>query len=138
MIPQIHIITVVASFTVLALAFGSSLAYLAQDRRLREKRALSKQLPALTALDTLINRLVSLGFILLCISIVFGSLWAHAREGRWWNWSPRNVLALMTWLVYAAYIYSRTLSGWKGKRSVMLIVAGFILIFVTFIISILR
>lgn len=137
MIPLIHIITVTASFVILTLAFGSSLAYLVQDRLLTQKKP-SKQLPALTTLDHLINRLVILGFVLLCISIVFGGLWLHANEGKWWSWRPRNILALVTWLVYAAYIYSRTLSGWKGKRSIMLIVAGFILIFVTFIISILR
>jgi len=136
-IPQIHIFAMIISFGILALAFASSIAYLIQDYMLHNKRtiALSKRLPALTTLDSLINRLVGFGFITLSIGILFGSLWSERQIGKWWSWNPKQILALMTWLVYAAYIYSRTLSGWKGKRSVLLIVVGFVLIFVTFIVS---
>jgi ABC-type transport system involved in cytochrome c biogenesis permease subunit len=117
------------------LAFCSSLAYLAQDFMLHGKRltSLSRRLPPLDTLDFLTNRLVALGFALLSIGILFGSIWAQRQWGAWWSWDPKLVLAMLTWCIYATYIYLRTLSGWKGKRSMMLIVIGFFLILVTFL-----
>lgn len=131
---HLHIVLMFLSFAILAFAFCVSLAYLTQDYLLRKKQVFTfRRLPSLTALDNLINRLVSVGFILMTIGIISGSLWAGDVWGSWWNWDPKESLALATWFAYAIYIYMRTLSGWKGKRSVTLIVVGFALILVTFI-----
>ncbi len=130
-----HIAAIILSFGILALAFCSSVAYLAQDFMLHGKRMmqLSKRLPPLTTLDLLTNRLVGVGFILLSIGIALGSLWAEHQWGKWWSSDAKLTLALITWLTYAIYIYARTLSGWKGKRSVFLIIVGFVLILLTFV-----
>lgn len=132
---EVHVAAIILSFGVLALAFCSSLAYLLQDFLLHGKRMInfSKRLPPLDTLDFLTNRLVTLGFILLSIGIFFGSVWAQRQWGKWWSWDPKVVSVLITWLIYAVYIYSRTLSGWKGRRSVLLIILGFVLIVVTFL-----
>lgn len=132
---HVHIGMILVSFGVLALAFCASLAYLVQDFFLRGKRLipLTKRLPPLNTLDTLTNQLVSFGFILLSAGIALGSLWAERSWGTWWVWEPKQGLALLTWVVYAIYIHVRTLSGWKGRRSVLLILVGFVLVVATFL-----
>lgn len=132
---EVHIVLMILSFGILAFAFCVSVAYLIQDFILRKKQTLqvSRRLPPLNTLDLLINRLVGLGFLFMTIGIISGSVWAARWWGHWWGWDPKQILALLTWIFYAIYIYTRTLSGWKGKRSVILIVVGFALILITFV-----
>jgi len=132
---EIHITATVLGVGMLALAFCVSIAYLLQDSLLHGKWCLrfSKRLPALETLDRVTNFLASLGFALLSVGILFGGIWAKQQWGQGWNWDPKVVLTLMTWLTYAVYIYARTLSGWKGRRAVFLLIVGFVLAAATFL-----
>ena len=49
-----------------------------------------------------------------------------------WSWDPKETWALITWLVYAAYLHTRFLKGFKGKRAAWLSVLGFIAVIFTF------
>jgi ABC-type transport system involved in cytochrome c biogenesis permease subunit len=132
----IHISIMIVSFGIFALAFSASIAYLLQDFFLRKKHntALMLRFPSLDTLDLLINKLVGFGFVLLSIGMALGSLWANRWWGVWWSiYDPKEELALLTWIVYAIYIHARTLSGWKGKRLVVFIVLGFLLVVATFV-----
>jgi cytochrome c-type biogenesis protein CcsB len=64
-------------------------------------------------------------FPLLTTMIVLGSLWADTAWGRYWGWDPKETAALVTWLIYAAYLHSRIARGWRGKKSAWLLVIGF-------------
>lgn len=132
---EVHVGAIILSFGILALAFCTSLTYLVQDFMLHRKRLdmLSRRLPPLDTLDAITNALAAIGFVALSVGILFGSIWAERQWGRWWSWDPKLISAVLTWIVYAVYIYVRTLSGWKGRRSIVLIVIGFVLILVTFL-----
>ena len=60
------------------------------------------------------------------LTIVLGALWADIAWGRYWGWDPKETSSLVTWLVYAAYLHARVLRGWRGSKSVSLIVLGFL------------
>lgn len=132
---QVHIAIIILSFGVFALAFCAALAYLVQDAILRGKHniQLARKLPPLNVLDSMINRFVGLGFILLSIGMALGSVWADRWWGSWWSFDPKQDLALVTWIVYAIYIHARTLSGSKGRKLVLFIVFGFLLVVITFV-----
>ncbi len=132
---MIHVAIILASFGLFALAFSASVSYLIQDYLLHQKRSihLSKKLPPLHLLDSITNRLVNIGFVLLTIGIALGSIWANRWWGSWWSWNPKEKLALFTWIIYAIYIHVRTLAGAKGKKPAILIIAGFLLVILTFL-----
>lgn len=45
----------------------------------------------------------------LTIGIFIGAVWANQSWGRYWGWDPKEVWALITMLVYAAPIHTRSL-----------------------------
>jgi len=90
-------------------------------------------LPSLEGLDALIFKLIFTAVPLLTLGIGLGAIWAHRAWGRFWGWDPKETFALMTWLVYVAYLFIRWLRGWRGRKTTYLSLAGFGLVLFTYI-----
>ena len=90
----------------------------------------------LTLADTLDNisyRMIGLGFPLLTIGIIAGAVWANEAWGSYWSWDPKETWALITWLVFAAYLHSRITKGWQGRRPAILAATGFVVVWVCYL-----
>ncbi|MEM1367357.1 MAG: c-type cytochrome biogenesis protein CcsB [Cyanobacteria bacterium P01_H01_bin.15] len=90
----------------------------------------------LTLADTLDNlsyRVIGLGFPLLTIGIIAGAVWANEAWGSYWSWDPKETWALITWLVFAAYLHARLTKGWQGRRPAILAALGFIVVWVCYL-----
>jgi heme exporter protein C len=48
-----------------------------------------------------------LGWLCCGLTLVTGSLWAHAAWGTWWTWDPRLTSAFILWMIYAGYLILR-------------------------------
>ncbi|AFG36250.1 cytochrome c biogenesis protein CcsA [Spirochaeta africana] len=60
---------------------------------------------------------ISVGYPLFTLgALVFGALWAFRAWGRYWAWDPKEVWALVTWLVYTLYLHLQLLGG-SGSRA---------------------
>lgn len=98
--------------------------------------ALSLSPQRLTLADTLDNvsyRLIGLGFPLLTIGIISGGVWANEAWGSYWSWDPKETWALITWLVFAAYLHARITKGWQGRRPAILAASGFVVVWVCYL-----
>ncbi|MEL6138126.1 MAG: c-type cytochrome biogenesis protein CcsB [Cyanobacteria bacterium J06628_6] len=98
------------------------------------KPALSLQ--RLTLADTLDNisyRIIGLGFPLLTIGIIAGAVWANEAWGSYWSWDPKETWALITWLVFAAYLHARITKGWQGRRPALLAASGFVVVWICYL-----
>jgi cytochrome c-type biogenesis protein CcsB len=90
----------------------------------------------LTLADTLDNisyRMIGLGFPLLTIGIIAGAVWANEAWGSYWSWDPKETWALITWLVFAAYLHARITKGWQGRRPAILAATGFVAVWVCYL-----
>jgi ABC-type transport system involved in cytochrome c biogenesis permease subunit len=76
-------------------------------------------------------KLVCLGFPLLTLGLVLGSLWAKVAWGRYWGWDPKEIWSLATWLVYVSYFHFRARHIGFRKTNASLVIAGFIFIVIT-------
>lgn len=83
-------------------------------------------------LDNISYRMIGLGFPLLTIGIIAGGVWANEAWGSYWSWDPKETWALITWLVFAAYLHARITKGWQGRRPAMLAAAGFCVVWVCY------
>ena len=64
-------------------------------------------------MDFLSYRLVGFGFLLLTVVILSGAIWAEQAWSAFWTWDPKEVWALITWIIYAVYLHLRL----RGKHS---------------------
>ncbi len=78
-------------------------------------------------LDALAYRAVAVGFPLFTLGgLIFGMVWAYRAWGSYWSWDPKEVWSLITWFVFALYLHTRIVMGWKGKRSALVAIIGFL------------
>ncbi len=84
-------------------------------------------------LDTIAYRSVAVGFPFFTLGgLVFGMIWAQKAWGSYWSWDPKEVWSLITWFVFALYLHTRIVRGWRGRRSAVIVIVGFLAALFTF------
>jgi ABC-type transport system involved in cytochrome c biogenesis permease subunit len=121
-----HVSTAVVAYAAFALSFAAAALWLVAERWPRP------WLPSPELLDDAAFRSVTIGFPAQTLLLILGSLWAHQAWGGYWSWDPKETAALFTWLVYGAYLHTRTLRGWRGTRSAVFLVVAFLTVVFTY------
>ncbi len=116
----LHVSFAVIAYGAACVSFGAAVLYLLHPVIKRVK------LPRLEVLDDIGYRAAVITFPLLTIMIVLGSVWANTAWGRYWGWDPKETAALVTWLVYGAFLHVRVVRDWRGRKAAWMLVLGFI------------
>ena len=82
-------------------------------------------LPSLAKLDIMQYRVIAVGLPLLSLGIITGAMWAKEAWGAYWQWDPKETAALLSWIVYAAYMHLHTRPEWRGTRTSIISLVGF-------------
>ncbi|HVP57872.1 MAG TPA: cytochrome c biogenesis protein CcsA [bacterium] len=117
----IHVSLAALGETFFAVGFVASLIYLG-------RRAAGGTPDSLASLEDLAYRAITIGFPLFTAgALAAGAIWAKRAWGAYWSWDPKEVLSLVVWLVYAAYLHARQVRGLRGPAAAGLSIAGFLL-----------
>ena len=125
---NLHIGSAILAYGAAAVSFGAAVFYLAYPW-LSTK---IKHLPSRGLLDDIGYKAATVSFPMLTIAIVLGAVWANTAWGRYWGWDPKETAALVTWLIYGAYLRARVTRGWRGTRRAWLLVLGFAAVLFTY------
>jgi len=90
------------------------------------------RLPTDERLDDLAYRFIALALIFDALMLVAGAIWAQDAWGRYWAWDPLETWSLITWLTLAFSIHLRVTYKPNMVRGAVLIIAVFVLAFLTF------
>jgi len=58
-----------------------------------------------------------IGWLCSTLTLVTGSLWAHAAWGTWWTWDPRLVTSFILWALYSGNLILRNGLGDDHQRA---------------------
>ncbi len=112
----LHVSVTLLGEAFFAVAFITSIMYLAAKEADKKEKW-----------DSVSYRCVAVGFPLFTLGgLVFGMVWAYKAWGTYWSWDPKEVWSLITWIVFALYLHTRIVMGWKGKRSAVIAIIGFL------------
>ncbi len=130
----VHILGIFIGEAAFALACGLGILYLIQEHAIKSKSRgfFYKRLPSLELLDYTGYGCIIIGFIMLTIGLITGFVYAESLWGRLWTWDPKEVWSVVSWLTYAALLHQRMTVGWRGKKSAVWAIIGFLLILFTF------
>jgi ABC-type transport system involved in cytochrome c biogenesis permease subunit len=129
-IVSLHVLAILASFGLFAVAFGCAALYLLQNRLLKERAVnrLFRRLPPLATLDSVAYHAVAYALPLLTVGLALGivrefGIRAHGPAFGWLA-DPHTVVSLLTWLLYVGYLAARLAAGWRGVRLQYILLAG--------------
>lgn len=127
-----HIATAALAYAAFGIAFVLAIMYLlAEKSEGKERPFWADRIPSLNILDITIYRMITFGFMMQILLLITGAIWAQIAWGSYWSWDPKETWALITWLIYAAYLHIRTTKGWKGRKSAIMAIIGFIAVIFT-------
>lgn len=89
------------------------------------------RMPSLAELERYVHGLILFGFFFLSVLMVTGAVWAEETWGRWWGWDPKEIWALITWLIYLVYLHGRSRLGWTGQATAWFSAVGFVAVMFT-------
>jgi len=104
------------------ISFVSAISYLVTKDQVKKKK-----------LDKLTYTAIAIGYpIYTAGALIFGAIWASYAWGSFWSWDPKETWALITWIVYTAYLHSRFVKSLRGNVSAWLSILGFLFTLFTF------
>ena len=131
----IHVGTVFIGNGLFAISFLASVMYLIQEGQIKNKRfgSFFRRLPSLATIDNISHYSLISGFPFLSAGMISGSIYAQYALGTYWQWDPKEVWSLITWLFYAALLHERIVAGWQGRRAAVMSIVCFSILFFTFV-----
>ena len=132
----LHTLSVIMGEAFFVVAAIVSVVYLIHERNIRTGSIHSSvsALPPLTMLDSILYISLSLGFAAITTGMILGGLWASAVGLRFSHIAPKVLAGSLTWLVFALSLHQRLAIGWKGRRTAIITLIGFVLMVLLFII----
>ena len=108
----VHVMTITLGYSAFFLSFVLSnigLGYFFKDPQKNPKLFQTNVL----SLTNATYYAMQVGVVLLAAGTVLGGIWADYSWGRFWDWDPKEVWALVALLGYIAVVHGR-LAGWLG------------------------
>jgi ABC-type uncharacterized transport system permease subunit len=135
-----HVMALLLGFAALTLAFCVAVIYLVQSRLLKRKqvKGLFSRLPPLDTVATAAHWLAAIGFSMLTLGIITGSIAAPQSFGAQWYLDAHTVIGFLAWAIYAAYIGASFFLGWRGRRTTYFLIAGYVVVLLSLVVSVAR
>ncbi|MGN6625623.1 MAG: cytochrome c biogenesis protein CcsA [Tepidisphaeraceae bacterium] len=131
-----HIGSYCVSTVAFAVAACAGSLYLALRSKLRRKAVgpVDSSFGSLERLERLNFTAVKIGFALMTVGLASGlsaTLRHHTNLGEHWLWQPKVLLSFVTYGIYAIVLHSPINPQFRGKKTAILSIAGFIILLAT-------
>jgi cytochrome c-type biogenesis protein CcsB len=73
------------------------------------------------------------GFLFLTAGLLLGAWWGQTAWSNYWGWDPKENWALISWLIFAAYLHFRNLSHISKRKLSWVVIIGVLAIIFTYI-----
>ena len=123
----IHIGAAVFSYAAFILAGCVGIRYINTTKKNPDGEQLK-----LRQMDYLSYRIGAFGFLFLTVVILTGAIWAEQAWSAFWTWDPKEVWALITWIIYAVYLHMRLKKSRKGTFMAWYLIIAVPIVFFTF------
>jgi cytochrome c-type biogenesis protein CcsB len=131
----VHIAVAFMGNGMFAITFLAAIMYLLLERSIKQKKfgSFYSRLPSLATLDSINYYSLVYGFIFLTFGMITGSIYAQLIIGTYWQWDPKEVWSLITWLFYAVLIHERLTVGWRGRKAALMSIVCFCILIFSFL-----
>jgi ABC-type uncharacterized transport system permease subunit len=132
---EAHIAAAMLAYSLLIIAVLHAVVISAVEKRLHHGALpqLLRNLPPLLTMESLLFRILGIGFVVLTLTLASGMLFSEQVFGKPWEFNHKTVFGLISWGVYAALLIGRHFYGWRGRIAVRWTVGGFLLLLLAYL-----
>ena len=129
---KFHIIISILAYSLLSIAMVQALLLYIQDAHLHNKHpgGFIRALPPLQTMETLLFRMIGLGFVVLSISLISGMIFIDDLFAQ--HLVHKTVLSIIAWLLFAVLLWGRWQFGWRGRIAIRWAMSGFIMLMLAY------
>lgn len=122
---ELHILISVISYSLLTLAALQAILLAVQNKQLRNRHpgGFVRALPPLETMESMLFRLIGIGYLLLSLSLLSGAPYAQDLIGQ--HLVHKTVLSVVAWIVFAILLWGRWRFGWRGRTAIRWTLGGF-------------
>jgi ABC-type uncharacterized transport system permease subunit len=130
-----HISIALLAYSLFTFAALHALLMMIAERTLHNKPSAIKlpSFPPLMVMESLLFRVIKIGFVLLTFTLISGMLFSEQIFGRPMQFNHKTVFSIASWIIYGWLIYGRFQYGWRGKKAIKLTLIGFSLLLLAYI-----
>ncbi len=120
-----HILLSIIAYSLLTIATLQALLLSLQNKQLRERHTggITKVLPPLQTMESLLFEMLWSGFLLLTAGIAVGFVFIEDMFAQ--HLAHKTMFTLLSWLIYAVLLGGRHLQGWRGRIAINWTLGGF-------------
>ena len=130
-----HIAIALLAYSLFTFATFHALLMTIAERTLHNKPTLIKlpSFPPLMIMETLLFRIITLGFILLTVTLISGMLFSEQIFHQALKFNHKNIFTILSWLIFGGLLLGRQLNGWRGRTAIGWTLAGFVLLLLAYV-----
>lgn len=132
---KVHLLISLLAYSLFTIAAVHAVLMALAEHRLHG-HALSRilgKLPPLLAMEALLFRIITVGFVLLTLSILSGVMFSEELFHKPLQFSHKSLFALISWGIYAALLGGRQIYGWRGRTAILWTLAGFAMLLLAYL-----
>jgi ABC-type uncharacterized transport system permease subunit len=92
-----------------------------------------RSLPPLMTMETLLFRMIGIGFVLLTLTLASGMVFSEEIFGKPWQFNHKVLFGFVSWGVFAVLLWGHRFYGWRGRVAVHWTVGGFVLLVLAYL-----
>ena len=122
---RVHVLASMLAYSLLTLASVQALLLAVQDNHLRRHHpgGFIRALPPLQTMESLLFEMISLGFVLLTVSLVSGFVYLEDMFAQ--HLVHKTTLSIVAWVTFAVLLWGRYRFGWRGRKAIRWTLVGF-------------
>ena len=131
----LHITIALIAYSLFTFAALHALLMAVAERSLHHKPTLIKlpSFPPLMVMESLLFKIIGLGFILLTITVFSGMWFSEHIFGKPLQLNHKTIFSIASWVIYAGLLFGRFKYGWRGLKAIRWTLAGFVLLLLAYI-----
>ena len=92
-----------------------------------------RNLPPLMTMESLLFRIIAVGFALLSLTLASGMIFSQEIFGKAWQFNHKVIFGFISWLVFAILLLGHAFYGWRGRIAVRWTVSGFVFLLLAYL-----
>ena len=131
----VHIAIAIFAYSLFTFAALHALLMAVAERTLQHKPSLIKlpSFPPLLVMETLLFKVITLGFILLTLTLISGMVFSKEIFGEPLQLTHKIIFSIASWIIYGALLFGRYQYGWRGLKAVRWTLVGFVLLLLAYV-----